>query len=119
MEYQIARPIFVRLVGEYDSFYRDALRDEATTRRPILAADACNGGTYGVTRACQRSSFRGDFLFSYKPNPGTVVFAGYGAGFADTRIKSQPFEFPSSFGFDGYNRTDDAFFVKASYLFRL
>ena len=119
MEYQIARPIFVRLVGEYASFYRDALRDEATTRRPIIAADACNGGTYGVTRACQRSSFRGDFLFSYKPNPGTVVFAGYGAGFADTRIKSQPFEFPSSFGFDGYNRTDDAFFVKASYLFRL
>ena len=54
-----------------------------------------------------------------KPNPGTVVFAGYGSGFADTRIKPQPFEFPSSFGFDGYNRTDDAFFVKASYLFRL
>ena len=119
MEYQLARPVFIRLVGEYASFYRDALRDEATTRRPIIAADACNGGTYGVTRACQRSSFRGDFLFSYKPNPGTVVFAGYGAGFADTRIKAQPFEFPSSFGFDGYNRTDDAFFVKASYLFRL
>jgi hypothetical protein len=119
MEYQIARPIFVRLVGEYDSFYRDALRDEATTGRPIIANDACNGGAYGVTRACQRSSFRGDFLFSFLPNPGTVVFFGYGAGYADTRVKSQPFEFPSSFGFNGYNRTDDAFFVKASYLFRL
>ena len=119
MEYQIARPIFVRLVGEYNSFYRDALRDEATTGRPILTSDACNGGTYGVTRACQRSSFRGDFLFSYQPNPGTVVFLGYGAGYADTRLASQPFEFPSSFGFRGYNRTDDAVFVKASYLFRL
>jgi hypothetical protein len=119
LEYQIARPVFVRLVGEYSSFYRDALRDETTTGRPILAADRCNGFVYGVTVACQRSSFRGDFLFSYQPNPGTVVFLGYGAGYADTRRDAQPFEFPSSFGFRGYNRRDDALFVKASYLFRL
>ena len=119
LEYQIARPIFVRLVGEYDSFYRDALRDESGTRRPIIAADACNNGVVGITRACQNSTFRGDFLFSYQPNPGTVVFLGYGAGFADARLQSQPFEFPSTLRFNGYDRTDDAFFVKASYLFRL
>jgi hypothetical protein len=120
MEYQIARPIFVRLVGEFDSFYRDALRDEGTSGRPILTNDSCNGGTFGVTRACQNTTFRGDFLFSYQPNPGTVVFLGYGAGFADTRVaEAQPFEFPSSLRFNGYNRNDDAFFVKASYLFRL
>ncbi|MDQ2664516.1 MAG: carbohydrate binding family 9 domain-containing protein [Gemmatimonadota bacterium] len=119
MEYQLARPLFIRLVGEFDSFYRDALRDEATTGRPIIAPDACNNNVVGVTRACQKTSFRGDFLFSYQPNPGTVVFLGYGSGFADTRPSSQPFEFPSSFGFKGYNRTDDALFLKASYLFRL
>jgi hypothetical protein len=111
-EYQIARPVFVRLVGEYDSFYRDALRDEGRTGRPLLV----NGRR---APASTSTSFRGDFLFSYQPNPGTVVFLGYGAGYADTRAASQPFEFPSSFGFRGYNRTDDAFFVKASYLFRL
>ena len=119
MEYQLARPLFIRLVGEYDSFYRDALRDEATTGRPIIAADACNNNVVGVTRACQNTSFRGDFLFSYQPNPGTVLFLGYGSGYADTRPASQPFEFPSSFGFKGYNRTDDALFLKGSYLFRL
>ena len=119
VEYQIARPIFVRLVGEYDSFYRDALRDEGGTGLPIIAADACNNYVVGVTRSCQNSSFRGDFLFSYQPNPGTVVFLGYGAGYADTRTASQPFEFPGSFGFRGYNRLNDALFVKASYLFRL
>ena len=120
MEYQIARPVFVRLVGEYDSFYRDALRDETRTGRPIITADRCNGFVSGVTRACQNSSFRGDFLFSYQPNPGTVVFLGYGASYADTRPSGgQPFEFPSSFGFRGYNRSTDAFFIKASYLFRL
>lgn len=122
MEYQIARPVFVRLVGEFNSVFRDALRDEGGgTGRPILTNDSCNGGAFGVTRACQRTSFRGDFLFSYQPNPGTVVFLGYGTGYADARAGSlaQPFEFPSSLGLRGYNRTDDALFVKASYLFRL
>jgi hypothetical protein len=112
LEYQLARPIFVRLVGEYDSFYRDALRDEGRTGRPLLV----NGQ---LTSAYTAATFRGDFLFSFLPNPGTVVFLGYGAGYADTRVASQPFEFPSSLRFNGYNRTDDAFFVKASYLFRL
>ena len=111
-EYQLTRPVFVRLVGEYDSSFRDKLRDEGRTGLPLLV----NGQ---LTTARQLSTFRGDFLFSYQPNPGTVVFLGYGAGYADTRMVPQPFEVPSSFGFRGYNRTDDAFFVKASYLFRL
>ena len=119
VEYQIARPIFVRLVGEYDSYYRDALRDEGRTGRPILTYDQCAGYAYQVTVACQRSAFRGDFLFSYQPTPGTVLFVGYGAGYADVRQSARPFDFPSSFGFRGYDRTDDALFVKASYLFRL
>jgi hypothetical protein len=119
LEYQIARPVFVRLVGEYSSFWRDALRDEGRTGRPIIARDVCAGFAYQVTVACQRSSFRGDFLFAYQPNPGTVLFVGYGAGYADRRQRAEPFEFPSSFAFRGYDRTDDALFVKASYLFRL
>ncbi|MEP6992577.1 MAG: DUF5916 domain-containing protein, partial [bacterium] len=112
VEYQLARAVFVRLVGEYDSFYRDALRDEGRTGQPLLV----NGR---LTSASTSTRFRGDFLFSYQPNPGTVVFLGYGAGYQDTRLAAQPFEFPSSLRFNGYNRTDDALFVKASYLFRL
>ena len=119
VEYQIARPVFVRLVGEYTTLYRDALRDEGRTGKPIITFDECAGFAYQVTTSCQRSFFRGDFLFSYQPNPGTVLFVGYGAGYADTRTAAQPFEFPRSIGFRGYNRTDDALFVKASYLFRL
>jgi len=119
VEYQLARPLFVRVVGEYTSLFRDALRDEGRTGRPIIAPDLCANFADQVTRACQRSSFRGDFLFSYQPNPGTVVFVGYGAGYADTRASAEPFEFPRSVGFRGYNRLDDALFVKGSYLFRL
>jgi hypothetical protein len=119
VEYQIARPIFVRLVGEYQSLYRDALRDETGSGRPIITYDQCANFAYQVTVACQRSSFRGDFLFSYQPSPGTVLFVGYGAGYADRRALAEPFDFPASFRFRGYDRTDDALFVKASYLFRL
>ena len=119
VEYQIARPVFVRLVGEYQSSFRDALRDESTTGRPIITFDQCGGFAYQVTVACQRSFFRGDFLFAYQPSPGTVLFVGYGAGYADHRAAAEPFDFPASFGFRGYGRTDDALFVKASYVFRL
>ena len=34
VEYQLARPVFVRLVGEYQSLYRDALRDVGRTELP-------------------------------------------------------------------------------------
>ncbi len=119
VEYQLARPVFVRLVGEYTTLYRDALRDEGRTGKPIVTYDECADMALQQTVSCQRSFFRGDFLFSYQPNPGTVLFVGYGAGYADTRAAAQQFEFPRSFGFRGYNRTDDALFVKASYLFRL
>jgi hypothetical protein len=119
VEYQIARPVFVRLVGEYTTLSRDALRDEGRTGKPVITYDECADLAFQRTVACQRSTFRGDFLFSYQPNPGTVLFVGYGAGYADTRANPEPFEFPRSVGFRGYNRTDDAFFVKASYLFRL
>ena len=112
VEYQLARPLFVRLVGEYDSFYRDALRDEGRTGRPLLVDGA-------LTSASTYTGFRGDFLFSYQPAPGTVFFLGYGARYLDTRTLAEPFDFPRSFGFRGFNRTDDALFVKASYLFRL
>ncbi len=111
IEYQIARPIFLRLVGEYDSFYTDRLRDESRTGRPLIV-----GGQ--PTASHQSSSFRGDFLFSLQPTPGTVFFLGYGAGYRDTRSPAQSFDFPASLGFRGYNRTDDAIFLKASYLFR-
>jgi len=97
--------VFVRLVGEYDSFYRDALRDEGRTGRPILVNAAHNG--------LHLHDVRGDFLFSFLPTRH-VVFLGYGAGYADTRVASQPFRVSVESPLQRYNRTDDAFFVKAS-----
>ena len=86
LEYQLSRPIFLRLVGEYTSERRDALRDDTRTGAPILIFDA-GTNTYVRTTPFGRRSFRGDFLFSYQPNPGTVLLPATEARFA-TRASS-------------------------------
>ncbi len=111
VEYQLARPIFVRAIGQFVSQFVDSLRDEGGSGLPLLV----NGQR---THASSTGRFRGEVLFSYQPTPGTVVFAGYGANYADTRAIADPFEFPRSLGLRGYRRGDDLLFVKASYLLR-
>src|SRR5437879_4098834 len=106
LEYQLSRPLFVRVVGQYIQDKTDSLRDDSRTGAPILVA-----GPGGVTRsAASRSNrFHADVLLSYQPVPGTVVFAGYGSNMVDA----------DAFQFRRLTRTDDAFFLKLSYLFRL
>ncbi|HSB53726.1 MAG TPA: hypothetical protein VLD58_05195, partial [Gemmatimonadales bacterium] len=108
LEYQIARPLFIRLVGEYNTFEQDALRDEQRTFAPILRFSPALGD-YVKTTAFSDNRFRGDVLVSFTPVPGTVFFAGYG---------SSLFE-PESFKFRDFRRESDGFFLKASYLFRV
>lgn len=107
LEYQIARPLFVRLVGEYDARDVDALRDDSRTDGALLIPN--DDGTYSRSQPSSANVFRGDFLFSYQPLPGTVVFAGYGSVMNETE----------AFKFGQLERRTDGFFVKASYLFRL
>ena len=107
-EYQIARPIFVRLVGQYDATRQDALRDDSRTGLPLLIRN--DEGVYVLAGADESDDFRGDVLFSYQPNPGTVVFAGYGSSLDDSDPRV---------GRRVLRRSTDAFFVKLSYLFRL
>jgi hypothetical protein len=105
MEYQVSRPFFIRLIGEYADHWTDALRDESRTNFPILF-----GGQ--PTTVQDNRQFRTDVLQSYRPNPGTVFFAGYGS----TRERAPDLTDPNLYRFD---RTSDAFFIKATYLFRM
>ncbi|HVZ47298.1 MAG TPA: DUF5916 domain-containing protein [Gemmatimonadaceae bacterium] len=105
VEYQLTRAIFVRAVGEYTASYQDALRDVAGTGDPILVRQ---GATYVRDLGSRSNAFRGDWLFSFVPSPGTVVYAGYGSTMTE----------PQAFRFRGLTRQDDGFFVKLSYLFR-
>jgi hypothetical protein len=107
VEYQLTRAVFLRVVGQYTTNKVDSLRDDSRTNDPILLRDPVMGA---FTRSAASASnvFRVDWLFSYRPVPGTVIFAGYGSTFDD----------PSPFRFRPLARTTDVFFVKLSYLFR-
>lgn len=106
-EYQVSRPFFVRLIGEYYSESVDALRDDSRTGHPLLAR--AGDGTYVRTAPRRTSRVRGDALLAYTPSPGTVFYLGYGAQMTE----------PVPFKFEGLRRVNDAFFLKASYLFRM
>src|SRR5467141_2311773 len=109
MEYQLLRPLFIRLVGQYIQDKTDSLRDDSRTGAPILIARPGGGGVITRSTASATNLFHVDALVSYQPIPGTVVFAGYGSNMLDD----------DAFRFRGLRRTDDALFVKLSYLFRL
>jgi hypothetical protein len=105
-EYQVTRSIFVRAVGEYQISENDDLRDETRTNFPLLIN--------GVRALASRSGrFNGDYLFSYTPNPGTVVFLGYGS-----QALGEP-DPTNRFAYQPLVRANDHFFVKLSYLFRM
>ena len=106
MEYQVSRPIFVRLVSQYDARRIDAFRDDGRSNFPVLFRNP--DGTFRRSVPDQRSGLRSDLLFSYQPTPGTVFFAGYGASHG-----VREFYEPSLLV-----RSSDAFFIKASYLIR-
>jgi hypothetical protein len=107
VEYQLSRTMFLRYVGQYDATRVDALRDDSRTNDPVLIRRP--DGSFRPALAQQRSNFRSDVLFSFQPNPGTVLFAGYGS-----TLNGAEFFAPRDM-----ERTLDGFFVKLSYMWRL
>jgi len=105
-EYQLTRSILLRLVGLYDDERTDSLRDDSRTNLPLMTQDG--SGTWSRVGSSSRRDFAVDWLFSYRPSPGTVFFAGYGSLLEDT----------DSFRFRGLRRRSDGFFVKLSYQVR-
>jgi len=100
VEYQVSPPIFLRLVGQYAARSRSVLRDR--NGNPILINGVLDTGE-------TTNEFSADWLFSYRPVPGTLVYLGYGS----------TLEEPREFRFQNLQRTRDGFFGKISYLFRL
>jgi hypothetical protein len=101
LEYQLTRDIFFRYVGQYLVQEGAALEDPRSGDPLVIG---------GVPAAAVTSvDFRNDVLFSYKPIPGTVFFLGYGASLTED----------DPFAFRDLSRTQDGFFLKASYLFRM
>jgi hypothetical protein len=118
-EYQIARPLFFRIVGEYTAADRVALRDESRTNGRLLFKQP--NGSFVASQPARDHTLRADWLVSYQPNPGTVFFAGYGSSYF--RTASDPADLTQRWRstdlLAGSQRVADAFFVKASYLLRM
>jgi hypothetical protein len=106
VEYQLNRAIFLRVVGQYTALFQDGLRDDSRTNGPLLVP----GPDGGLVRAVASSDnvFTLEWLFSYLPTPGTVIYVGYGSTLRE----------PEAFRFDRLSREHDSYFIKMSYLFR-
>jgi hypothetical protein len=100
VEYQVTRALFLRVVGQYAARSRLPLVDR--TGRPILVNGVRDAGS-------TTNEFRMDWLFSYRPAPGTLLYLGYGTTMQE----------PSHFRFSDLKRNSDGFFGKLSYVFRL
>ena len=117
VEYQIARPLFVRVVGQYVTRTQDDLRDDGRTDAPILIRDRATGiYSRDAALGSWSDSFRADWLVSYQPTPGTVIFAGYGS--SSSALSDSPLGH-KYLRFDHMDRVNDGFFLKLSYLFRV
>lgn len=100
VEYQVSPPIFLRVVGQYAARSRSPLEDRNGS--PILVNGVLDTGS-------TTNEFSTDWLFSYRPVPGTLLYLGYGSALEE----------PREFRFQDLRRTRDGFFGKISYLFRL
>jgi len=107
VEYQVTRQVFVRVIAEVAKLQQDSLRDDSRTNLPVYFRGS--DGTLTRAEAFNRLRGRLDFLFSYLPTPGTVVFFGYG----NTSLADRPG------GTGALQPNRDVFFAKLSYLFRL
>jgi hypothetical protein len=99
-EYQLSRALFLRVVGQYSARARTPLVDRSGN--PILVGGVRDAGT-------QLNELRMDWLLSYRPSPGTLVYLGYGS----------TLEEPDEFRFRDLRRSTDGFFGKVSYLLRM
>lgn len=104
-EYQMTRSIFVRLVTQYEASRREALVDWNTG---TILLQRRSDGSYAPSSASRSNLLRADWLFSYRPSPGTVFFAGYGSSLTE----------PEALAMDRLRRVSDGFFVKASWVMR-
>ena len=107
VEYQLNKSLFLRFVGQYNSSYRDSLRDSSKDGMPIYFKNS--DGTFNRASRQESNSLQTDFLFSYRPTPGTLVFVGYGSSMTE----------PQRYRFNSLQRKSDGFFIKLSYVYRL
>ena len=99
LQYQFTRAIFARGILQYNLQDRDALR--GATGLPLRIDGA-------VSEPLDDGEMRYDFLLSYEPSPGTILYAGW----------TRQLEGPNTYRYGQLEPVADGLFVKVSYLHR-
>jgi hypothetical protein len=107
VQYQLSRAFQLRVISQYALDVQDSLRDDGRTNLPLVLRDPVTG-VYSRAAAFHTGDLQTNFLFTYLPNPGTVVYLGYGT------IDQQP----DLVGRPRLAPLQSDFFVKLSYLWR-
>jgi len=107
LEYQLSRAFQLRLITQYSAASQPDLRDDGRTNLPLVVSNGSGG--YTPLLAYDNRSFQNNFLFTYLPNPGTVVYFGYGNVAARPDLALQP----------RLGAVQSDFFLKLSYLWRM
>jgi hypothetical protein len=76
VEYQLSRAFQLRVISQYSINARDSLHDDSRTNLPIVIQNGA--GAYVRAAAFDNRALLTNFLFTYLPNPGTVIYLGYG-----------------------------------------
>jgi hypothetical protein len=105
VEYQISRAFQLRVIEQYSVNARDSLHDDGRTNLPIVFTSASG---YVRASAFDQRQLLTNLLFTYLPNPGTVVYLGYG----------DVSQNPTDPGVTRLGRVQNQIFVKLSYLWR-
>jgi hypothetical protein len=88
-------------VSQYEANRREPLRDY---RAGLALLERQSDGTYVPSVRRSSNVLRTDWLFSYRPRPGTTIFAGYGSSLTE----------PDALAFSSLRRASDGIFLKAS-----
>jgi hypothetical protein len=94
------------VITQYSLDWRDALRDDSRTNLPLVIQG--NSG-YELATAYDHRALQANFLFTFLPNPGTVVYFGYG------NVSQRP----DLAGRTALGAVRNDFFLKLSYLWRM
>ena len=100
VQYQFSRALLVRGILQYNLQERDALRSPDGTPLRIDGE---------LSEPVDAGELRYDFLISYEPSPGTIVYAGW----------SRLLEGPETYRYSQLSPVNEGLFLKVSYLFRL
>lgn len=106
LEYQLSRAFQLRLISQYSIDTHATLRDDTRTNLPLVIQ---SGTGYVPLGATDNRGLQLNFLFTYLPNPGTVVYFGYGSLSQQPDAGLRPQLGP----------VQSDFFLKLSYLWRM